>query len=403
MTSSQLERAYLFAAAISIACGSRTSFDPVAPIDIVNLGSVEPDAGGPQPDRRCIIDYAVGDWHSCAVLADHSLFCWGEDLADSLQNHSYLTGQGSPVPFEMTSLRGHVVQVAIGSSHACVLQDDGSVWCWGNNTSKQVTAGQDFVAEPVHVDGLPLRAQRIVAGGAISCALLDDGTLWCWGIGPGVDATSGPHRVIAVGNDATDLSSRAANTCVVRDDSLWCWGGDNWGALGVGTADGPWTPETLPIEVASLHGRVDRVVVGYDEICSLLRSGSVVCSGRSRVYVPNAGGPIPKPVPGLGDDIAQIALGDHMGCALDSQQTGWCWGDPRTVYPDLPDLRSPTADPVFTGARRIALGATFACAESEAGRLLCWGFNNTGQLGNGRTALWEPLSPDTLPVLLPCP
>jgi hypothetical protein len=73
------------------------------------------------------------------------------------------------------------VQIALGTNHTCALLDDGTVSCWGMNGSGQlgVSAGPDHYV-PVPVAGLADVVQ-LAAGGDQTCARHADGHVSCWG------------------------------------------------------------------------------------------------------------------------------------------------------------------------------------------------------------------------------
>lgn len=99
----------------------------------------------------------VGPHVSCAVKADSSVVCWGNDLAAA--------GDGgvaaSPTPVAIKGPLGvgvlkDVVAVSPGLRHACALKKDGTVWCWGKNDRGQLGDGTKAdSAYPVKVSGLP--------------------------------------------------------------------------------------------------------------------------------------------------------------------------------------------------------------------------------------------------------
>lgn len=93
-----------------------------------------------------------------------------------------LTARATPIPLD------NVVQLALGGSHSCALRADGSVRCWGNDSLEQLGRNSDarasFEASPVA--GLS-DAVLLAAGGAHTCALRATGQVVCWGGGDGAD------------------------------------------------------------------------------------------------------------------------------------------------------------------------------------------------------------------------
>jgi E3 ubiquitin-protein ligase HERC3 len=83
--------------------------------------------------------------------------------------------------------------VSAGGAHTCALLDDMTLKCWGSNGNGQlgVGDGRDRGDVPGSMgDALPAvklgtgrTARSLVTGTANTCAILDDGGLKCWGAG----------------------------------------------------------------------------------------------------------------------------------------------------------------------------------------------------------------------------
>src|SRR5207253_9565198 len=77
---------------------------------------------------------------------------------------------------------GSVTAVSAGGYHACAILPDNTVKCWGRNDDGQLGTGDWTRAKtPVAVNGLSLPPTAISAGGYHTCALLPNGTVQCWG------------------------------------------------------------------------------------------------------------------------------------------------------------------------------------------------------------------------------
>lgn len=78
---------------------------------------------------------AVGTEHACALLRDGTVRCWGSGKKGQLGDR---VGRGhSSYPVAVTGLTG-VIGITAGAEHTCVLRQDGSVWCWGDNSNGQL-------------------------------------------------------------------------------------------------------------------------------------------------------------------------------------------------------------------------------------------------------------------------
>ena len=87
---------------------------------------------------------------------------------------------------------------------------------------------------------------------------------------------------------------------------------------------------------------------------------------------------------------ATLAAGGLHTCALTSDGAAYCWGDgsfgqlgDRSTLP--PSWRSATPVAVAGGLRfsALALGPSHTCGLTTSGAAYCWGFNYSGQLGDG--------------------
>jgi len=192
------------------------------------------------------VEIAVGKQHTCARLNDDSVWCWGMNDGGQLGEGAAATESSSPV--EVASLGpGGVLQLSAGWQHTCALLADRSVWCWGWQAFGGLGDGiSEGSARPtaVRVTTVDTSIERIWCAAHRTCALKSDGSLWCWGnnqfgeIGDGtfehpkLEAT----EVAALGSNVADASTRSLHACARLDDgSVWCWGWNLRGQIGDGT------------------------------------------------------------------------------------------------------------------------------------------------------------------------
>ncbi|WP_416208860.1 RCC1 domain-containing protein [Chloroflexus sp.] len=93
---------------------------------------------------------AAGSAHTCAVLANGSARCWGNNDNGQLGNG---TTTDRLTPVAVSGLTG-AIAIAAGLEHTCALLNDGTARCWGDNFSSQLgdgTAG--YSPTPVQVAG----------------------------------------------------------------------------------------------------------------------------------------------------------------------------------------------------------------------------------------------------------
>ena len=76
-----------------------------------------------------VVAVTAGDFHTCALRADGTVRCWGDNAVGQL-------GDGSTtdrlVPVAVSGLT-NAVAVSAGGGHTCAVRVDGAVFCWGSN------------------------------------------------------------------------------------------------------------------------------------------------------------------------------------------------------------------------------------------------------------------------------
>ena len=141
--------------------------------------------------------------HSCTIMTDDALKCWGE-AGNGQLGHGVHDGWHSN-PF-LAVMNGTPIEITAGFHHGCAIMDDFSVSCWGDNSYGQVgnnASGQfplpsdQDVGYPTHIPLPPGRtAVGMSTGGLSSCVILDNGSGMCWGyhsggrLGLGIDVDS---------------------------------------------------------------------------------------------------------------------------------------------------------------------------------------------------------------------
>jgi len=281
-------------------------------------------------------------------------------------------------------------RITAGAAHSCALLSNNQVKCWGNNLYGQLGLGDmnnrgDAPGEMGNslptvslgtspVTGLPYTAKEIGAFGYQTCARLDNDDLKCWGnnghgqLGQGdlnhrgdVAGEMGdslPRIKPGTGRVATKAAGGAYHLCAaLNDSSLKCWGWNTSGQLGLGDTsdrgDGPneMANNLLAIDLGTGVGVLDIAAAGSHS-CALLSTNALKCWGS------NASGQL-----GQGDLLSRGGAPLQMGNNLPVIALG----SGRTV-------------------KRVAAGVAHTCAVLDDQTLKCWGLNQWGQLGLGDTS-----------------
>lgn len=274
-----------------------------------------------------ILQISAGDFHTCAIKTDGSLWCWGLNMQGQLGDGT-IESKSTPVQI-MTG----VSQVSAGGAHTCAIKNDGSLWCWGYNFLGQVgdgMIGNDLCPIPFQQPQPCVKSPKqimtgvlqVSAGNNHTCAIRTDGSLWCWGWGnalvrPGNELT--PVQIIPSG--VSQVSAGEFHTCVIKsDNSLWCWGQNFGGQLGDGTTMEKSTPTQIMVDVLQVSS-------GYSHTCAVKTDNSLWCWGWS--YVGQVGdgtvGYKLSPIQ-IMTDVSQLSVGDYHSCAIKTDGSLWCWG-----------------------------------------------------------------------------
>ena len=314
--------------------------------------------------------------------------------------------------------------VSLGNSHTCAILDDDSLKCWGDNSHGGLGDGTTFKKYvPVAVNlGAGRTAKAVSAGSGWNghtCAILDDDSLKCWGnnmngeLGTGnlndEDCDNHPDRDYAckktptavnlgASRTAKAVSLGAQHTCaILDDDSLKCWGYNGSGELGDGTN----TNRTTPTAVDLGAGRTAKAVsLGSSHTCAILDDDSLKCWGDND-YIHFDGTSDDRNSPtsidlGVGRTAKAVSLGVHHTCAILDNDLAKCWGSSHSSHDYHQRGASHTIDVegtdiIYLGswdgniptANAISAGYYHTCAILDDDSLKCWGHNQYWQLGTG--------------------
>jgi alpha-tubulin suppressor-like RCC1 family protein len=267
-----------------------------------------------------------------------------------------------------------VAAVATGDYHVCAVSEASVVRCWGApDYGRLGQPGYNDYDDAIGDDEPPSDwdavqvaddVDDVVAGSNHSCALRAGGGVRCWGANG--SGQLGYGNTDAVGDDETpadagdvplpgpvaSLAAGSVHTCAVLESGdVVCWGSNYSGQLGLGTTDNIGDDELVDgaTGIVPLPGPAVEVAAGLEHTCARLESGDVVCWGRQTEGQLGTGAP-----DSIGDDESVGSLG-----------------------------------PIDLGGKAIDIDTSdnHVCAVLDDGAVRCWGYNGSGQLGNGDEAL----------------
>ena len=293
---------------------------------------------------RTAVAISSGDRHTCAILDDGSVSCWGNNDGGQLGDGT-TTQRNTPTQTSSLGTGRTAVAISSGGYHTCAILDDASVSCWGSNSDGQLGDGTSTNRNtPTQTSSLGTNrgAVAISTGQYHTCAILDDGSVSCWGdnsSGQLGDGTSNNNRYtptqtssLGTGRTAVAISSGTApHTCAILDDaSVSCWGDNSGGQLGDGTT----TDRNTPTQTSSLGTGRTAVAIssGFWHTCTILDDGSVSCWGSNYNGRLGDGTTTTRNTPtqtsslGTGRTAVAISSGGSHTCAILDNASVSCWG-----------------------------------------------------------------------------
>ncbi|EDM81103.1 regulator of chromosome condensation, RCC1 [Plesiocystis pacifica SIR-1] len=294
-----------------IRCWGRPTDGQVGAGNIVTIGDDEPPSAAPFVDVGGPVTLAKtegGAFHTCAVLENGDLVCWGRENEGRL---GYALGAfaedvgDDETPAEWVDLfgpvnvGGTVTGLALGFAHTCALLEDGTVRCWGEANNGQLGYGvNEDVGDdetPASAGAVPLgnTAKSIAGGWFHNCAILEDDTIKCWGKGNegrlgygnvawvGLVNTPDAVGTVDVGGTPVEVDCGNAHSCALLDDgTLRCWGWGARGQLGYGNATNVGDNESpASAGAVDIGGVATDVFVDGNHTCAVRADGRVLCWG----------------------------------------------------------------------------------------------------------------------------
>ena len=294
-------------------------------------------------------------------------------------------------------------QVNAGMTHTCGVTTTNQAFCWGTNFFGE--AGSPSGENDVGVLRVPtavvggLKFTQVRAGQFYSCGITVDQLAYCWGannygqLGNGAKTLLSTPAPVAVAGNHHFVTVRPGrwHTCALTPEgAAFCWGRNAFGELGDGTTINSRTPVAVQAGGLSFGAGLS---AGGEHTCAISGAGKAYCWGRNsrgQLGVGTIGGTdghSTTPVPVLGGlTVRQISAGLRHTCAVTTTNVAYCWG--WNVTGQLGNGRfgsrsRPT--PVLGGLRfaGVSAGATSSCAVTTTDRAYCWGSNGYDQLGIG--------------------
>lgn len=328
-----------------------------------------------------------GSYHTCVRYNNGGVKCWG--LGSSGQLGSGSTANigstaaqvGGAIPFVNLGTGRTATALAAGINHTCAILDNSTLKCWGSNTYGQLGmgnttaygsgAGQMGDSLPTVNLGTGRTPSKLYAFGYVTCVILDNSATKCFGrntygqlgqndtISRGTSPAQMGDGLLAInlgsGRTATKISGGLDFTCALLDNStVKCFGRSNNGQTGYEQTGNKGDVAGSMAALVAVNVGTGRTVTDissfYSHTCVILDNSTMKCWGRNQ--------------------SGQLGLGHTttMGNAVSTM------GDSLGTVP----LTSFTPVKIWTGRQ-------WTCAANASSNVRCWGYNFYGQLLVGST------------------
>jgi alpha-tubulin suppressor-like RCC1 family protein len=317
-------------------------------------------------------------WDRAAkVMVCAAVFNTTEDPVASSPVHALVKTEDSfPKPPDHLPARvgKRVLQVSSGENHTCVLVENGTVHCFGQNDMGQADPASKatMVGTPSTIRGIT-DAVEISSASDYTCARRKSNTVTCWGansfgqLGAGRDAD---HQIITSSIAAVGIAASNTSMCALRaDGSVTCWGALEH-------------KDAAPRRVKNLPPAAE-ICAGSNLSCARVRTGGVQCFGDGE---------------GFGEMLVGSRSATKLACGGNAREICWIDGDHvahcTTDHGEAVELPDPKS------ALMIQFAWDHACELHLDGTVDCWGKNEFGQLGDGKEVVYRSPVP-TRPLHLP--
>lgn len=250
--------------------GDGTKIDRSTPVGVLK-------SGGPATFDSGVTAISAGDDHSCMVIVNAGVFCWG---GNSFGQLGILSTSTSPLASGSFGVTTGTVSISAGTLRTCSVTSGGGIKCWGREL--------DFsaVKQPTDVKNLQSGFTAVATSGRHTCLLNTTGKVECWGqniagqVGDGTnDIRNRKVDVVGLSDSISKFSIGFEHNCALTTTGdVKCWGNNSSGQIGAGTN----SIYTVPTKVLDLPAGVTEIAVGAGEhTCAITALISVMCWGSN--------------------------------------------------------------------------------------------------------------------------
>jgi alpha-tubulin suppressor-like RCC1 family protein len=344
-----------------------------------------------------------GQNHSLAIDKNGRAWGWGANSTGLLALGGIISAF---TPVTITGATKTFCAISAADAFSTAIDKNGRAWGWGNNNHGQI--GDNSIVSkvtPVSVLGTVKTFCKITAGGVVNSssftlALDKYGRAWSWGrndVGQlGNNATISQRTPVSVLGGVKTFCEISAGVnqpfalAIDKNGRAWAWGVNGNGQLGNNTV----ISQRTPVSVLGAVKTFCKVSVGGFHSLAIDKNGRLWAWGNNsngQLGTNTSANSALTPVSVLGaiKTFCHIAGGNSQSIAIDKNGQAWGWGfngSGQTGDGSATDRLTPVS---VAGQKKtfckIASGNGVTLSIDNYGRLWAWGFNGNAQIGDGST------------------
>jgi len=238
-----------------------------------------------------VTDLDIAITHKCALLIDGTVKCWGSNIFGQSGCEKSTCGENIIEPRKIDILND-VKQIDLGQVHSCALINDGTVKCWGDNGYSQLgSTTYESNSFPTLVKDLS-NVEKISTNYFTTCALLIDGTVKCWGSNifdnaednlKNSESNSLPKEIPSL-NNIKNIFIEKDNICVlINDGTVKCWGKNERGQIG-----GDYGFQNVINNPTTINGfeNITELFLENSITCGIDKTNTILCLGGQLGVIP---------------------------------------------------------------------------------------------------------------------
>jgi len=338
------------------------------------------------------LNVEVGEGHVCAILADKSLWCWGNNESGQVGDNTFTNR------FKPTKLAQEILwdQVSMGEKHTCGIDSVKEIWCWGMDVYGSEFGRFKEVNQPVKIESAKTWNDVFLNRDTI-CAHKNDEiqSIVCWGSRDHLPDIENFQLMKNKGNySANSFALGGSDSCLIDVHSdLWCWGPEerlipNF-ANNLGLYYGLVSNNWKSIAASSIFALRPDSTDSTSHLCGIKNDGRLWCWGDNvNGQLGIETGAFEKNPKIVSEEFKwqSVTLGNSFSCGIQIDHSLWCWGSNEFGQLGLDtdsDVKTPTKIGNDNDWRDVSAYSNTTCASKLNGDIYCTGLNNYGQLGTG--------------------